>query len=533
MASGKLSPRQKMINMMYLVLIALLALNISNEILKAFHLMEVSFVKANQSLDDKNKGILSAFDAAMEKKDAAGERAKPWAAKAKEVKDIADKFCKDISDYKDKIEKAAGGRKVQEKGQTGLPEMSKGDDMEGHKHYLGTDETTKGKGDELRIIIEKARKDMINVLNDPKVKDHVAVMANLEKTTAFKVEDFTDENGSKKTWERDVLGHSPVAGVMAMLTKVQNDCKALETDILTKLAENIDAATIKFDKQMAVVISESTNVMSGSSFKAQVALAAYNSTAAQRILVNGSPIPVKDGLGEINIPASGVGSHKIEAKIESIDPVTGETVLISAPIVEWTSFQPSATISADAMNVLYIGLDNPMSISVPGVAPANTNPVGNGINLKKLSDGKYIANVSAGSKEGTISVTAKMPDGTSKKMGEMKYRIRQVPKPEAMLGQLGSGSYPKAQVIAAAAFVYANLANFVFDGVKFTVTKYSVIFVPRRGNMEETSVAGNSAAAIKNFVSKAKAGDIILVDRIRATGPGGERPLNPITITIQ
>lgn len=535
MASGKLSPRQKMINMMYLVLIALLALNISNEILKAFHLMEVSFVKANQSLTDKNKGIMAAFDAAMEKKDAAGERARPWAEKAKKVQEISAKFCKDIDVYKAEIEKAAGGRKELEPGQTGLPEMSKGDDMEGHKHYLGTDDPgIKGKGDELRVIIDKARKDMINVLNDPKVKDAKAVVNNLEKTTAFKVEDFKDENGATKTWERDVLGHSPVAGVMAMLTKVQNDCKALETDILTKLAENIDAATIKFDKQMAVVISESTNVMSGSSFKAQVALAAYNSTAAQRILVNGSPIPVKDGLGEINIPASGVGSHRIEAKIESIDPATGETVLIPAPIVEWTSFQPSATISADAMNVLYIGLDNPMSISVPGVAPASTivSP-GPGITLTKLSDGKYKATVSAGSKESVISVSAKMPDGSTKKMGEMKYRIRQVPKPEAMLGNLGSGSYPKAQVTAAAAFVYANLANFVFDGVKFTVTKYNVIFVPRRGNMEETPVSGNSAAAVKNFANKAKAGDIILIDRIRATGPGGERPLNPITITIQ
>lgn len=533
MASGKLSPRQKMINMMYLVLIALLALNISNEILKAFHLMEVSFVKANQSLTDKNKGIMAAFDAAMEKKDAAGERARPWAEKAKKVQDISAKFCKDIDLYKAEIEKAAGGRKELDPGQTGLPEMSKGDDMEGHKHYLGTDDPgIKGKGDELRVIIDKARTDMIGVLKG--VKNDKATMEGFEKTTAFKVEDFKDENGSKKTWERDVLGHSPVAGVMAMLTKVQNDCKALETDILTKLAENIDAATIKFDKQMAVVISESTNVMSGSSFKAQVALAAYNSTAAQRILVNGSPIPVKDGLGEINIPASGVGSHKIEAKIESIDPATGETVLISAPVVEWTSFQPSATISADAMNVLYIGLDNPMSISVPGVAPSSTivSP-GAGISLTKLSDGKYKATVSAGSKESIISVSAKMPDGTTKKMGEMKYRIRQVPKPEAMLGQLGSGSYPKAQVSAAAGFVYANLANFVFDGVKFTVTKYSVIFVPRRGNMEEQSVAGNSAAAIKNFANKAKAGDIILIDRIRATGPGGERPLNPITITIQ
>src|SRR6185369_17679140 len=109
------------------------------------------------------------------------------------------------------------------------------------------------------------------------------------------------------------------------------------------------------------------NVMSGSSFKAKVALAAYNSTAAQKILVNGSPVNVVDGLGEINIPASGVGSHTIVAKIETLDPNTGATIFVEAPPVEYTTFQPSATISADAMNVLYIGLDNPMSISVPGV----------------------------------------------------------------------------------------------------------------------------------------------------------------------
>ena len=138
------------------------------------------------------------------------------------------------------------------------------------------------------------------------------------------------------------------------------------------MAENIDATVAKFDKTAALIIAESTNVMSGSQFKAKVALMAYNSTAATDILVNGAKVPVVDGIGEYTATASGVGSHKIEAKVETIDPNTGLPTFVAATPVEWTSFVAGATISADAMNVLYIGLDNPMSISVPGVTPANT-----------------------------------------------------------------------------------------------------------------------------------------------------------------
>jgi gliding motility-associated protein GldM len=531
MASGKLSPRQKMINMMYLVLIALLALNISNEILKAFHLMEVSFNKASSALTDKNKAIMDAFKAA-EEDPSKGVRAKKWADKAREVQAISMAFCKDIDKYKTDIETAAGGRKEAEPGETGIREMSKGDDMEGHKHYLGTDDPgIKGKGDALRKLIDDTRAKMLKVLDG--VKDDKAVKTLFEKNTAFRVEDFKDENGALKTWERDVLGHSPVAGVMAMLTKVQNDCKSLETDILTKLSENIDATVAKFDKTAALIIAESTNVMAGSQFKAKVALMAYNSTAATNILVNGAKVIAVDGIGEYTATASGVGSHKVEAKIETIDPATGLPTFVSAEPIEWTSFQPSATIAADAMNVLYIGLENPMSISVPGVTPGNTSvSAGAGISLVKKGDGKYVATVSAGQKESTISVSAKMPDGTSKRMGEQKFRIKTVPKPVAQLGTLISGAYNKGE-ISMQSFLYAYLDGFVFDGVKFTVTKYQVIFMPKRGYMEEASVSGNGTAAIKTFANKAKTGDMLVIQGIRATGPGGEKPLNPITYTFK
>lgn len=493
--------------------------------------MEVSFNKASEALTDKNKALMDAFKAAEEDQ-AKAARAKKWADKAREVQKISADFCKEIDKYKTDIEKAAGGRKEAEPGETGIREMSKGDDMEGHKHYLGTDDAKKGKGDELRALIDNTRGKMLKVLTG--IKDDKATIAMFDKNTALRVEDFKDDEGRKKTWERDVLGHSPVAGVMAMLTKVQNDCKSLETDILTKLAENIDATVAKFDKTAALIIAESTNVMAGSDFKAKVALMAYNSTAATNILVNGEKVNVVDGIGEYTVRASGVGSHKVEAKIETIDPNTGLPTFVPAQSVEWTSFQPSATIAADAMNVLYIGLDNPMSISVPGVAPGNTTvSAGAGISLAKQKDGKYIAKVSGGSKESSISVSAKMPDGTSKRMGEQKFRIKSVPKPVAQLGALQSGAYQKGQIMMQP-MLYAYLDGFVFDGVKFTITKYHVIFMPKRGYMEDATVSGNSANAIKAFANKAKTGDMLVIEGIRANGPGvTDKPLNPITYTFK
>lgn len=534
MASGKLSPRQKMINMMYLVLIALLALNVSNEILKAFHLMEVSFTKANDALNQKNKAMMDAFTAAAEDP-AKKARAAKWAEKAKEVQKISADFCSEMDKHKKAIETAAGGRKDPEPSEKGkLTEMSKGDDMEGHKHYLGTDDPGKrGKGEDIRDLIESTRAKMLKVLEG--TKGDKEFIKTLETTTAFKVEkDLRDENGAKITWERDVLGHAPVAGVMAMLTKVQNDCKSLETDILTKLAENIDATVAKFDKTAALIIAESTNVMEGSQFKAKVALMAYNSTAATNILVNGVKVNVVDGIGEYVASASGVGAHKVEAKIETVDPNTGLPTFVSAAPIEWTSFKSAATVSADAMNVLYVGLDNPLSISVPGVTPKNTKVTwGPGITPKDLGNGKYTVQVSSGTKETTITVSALMPDGTTKRMGEpSKFRIKTVPKPVAQLGSLVSGTYAKGQ-IALQSTLYAYLDGFVFDGVKFTVTKYRAIFVPKKGYMEESSVTGNSANAIKAYANKAKPGDIILIDGIRATGPGGEKALNAVTYTFK
>jgi gliding motility-associated protein GldM len=274
--------------------------------------------------------------------------------------------------------------------------------------------------------------------------------------------------------------------------------------------------------------------MSGGQFKAKIALAAYNSTAAQKILVNGKEIPVVDGLGMYEVGATGVSSNTFVGEIETIDPETGLPTYIKTEPVSWTSFLPSATIAADAMNVLYIGLDNPMSISVPGVTPENTIvSTGAGISLSKKAGGKYVAKVSQvqGNKS-YISVSAKMSDGSTRPMGKMEYRIRQVPKPEAFWGSMAAGNYPK-QAFLNQRTLNAVLENFVFENVSYRVTRFRFVFISKTKGYLDKSVTGNSLESVKGYISGARPGDMIMIDGIRAIGPGGtERPLNPISFNI-
>lgn len=201
---------------------------------------------------------------------------------------------------------------------------------------------------------------------------------------------------------------------------------------------------------------------------------------------------------------------------------------------EYQAFEGGATISADAMNVLYIALDNPVSISVSGYSPNDIIATMSNGSLSRAKTG-WVAKVTAPNPAGAvISVSVKMPDGSTRKMGEKKYRIKSVPKPESMFGTLESGPAPAAALLAQNT-IRAVLPNFVFEGVTFTVTSYNALYVPKRGNAE--AVAGSGAAVtaqLKSFITRAKKGDKVLVDDIQAVGPGGiKKRLAPIAITIQ
>ena len=529
MATQPLSPRQKMINMMYLVLIALLALNVSREILKSFYLFELSYINANQSTEIRNAELMNAFKSRMDNPKSKA-RTQQWYHLALQTRNISKEFCAYVESVKKDIVTKGGGREEAASASEKTPELKKPDDMEEHAHYF-IDEGL-GHGKELQKKINDTRKQLCQILLS--ARNGVAVAAALERSSQLKAIDPPKSAMASSTWVSLYLENAPLASVVTLLTKTQHDCKALESEVLAVLSENINISTLTNDAQMAMIIPEQSAVLSGEMFKAKVALVTYDSKTGARMLVNGQPITVQNGVGSISIPATGSGSHSLTAQIESIDPNTGNPILVTSPVLEWQSFQASATISADNMNVLFFGLDNPVSISVPGITPENTMvSATNGIQLKALGKGKYMATVSGSAKTGTIQVKARMQNGSIKTMGEMVYQLRKVPQPEFRLGSLASGAHEKSAIMAQQ-FAYAFLENFYFKGVRFQVLKYHATLYSKKSiNTPEVTVNGNSTATLKSLLNAAKSGDVLHFDQIRASGPNGEISLQEFSIKIK
>ena len=529
MANQTLTPRQKMINMMYLVLIALLALNVSREILKSFYLFELSFHEANKQIGVRNTETMKRFGDRMQN-DKTRKRTEEWFLLAEKAERISADFYRDVETMKSAIIRQGGGREPVQPGGQALSELKKPDDMETHAHYFI--ESGKGQGKVLQKRINDTREQLAALVSN--ARNGERIRQSLLKASQLKATDPPSDGLNKKTWVSAYLEHAPLAGVVTLLTKMQNDCKALEAEVLNVLSENINIESITSDGQMALILPESQTVLSGGVFRARIALATYDTKSSPQMFVNGKPVVVKDGFGEISIPASGTGTHKIEASIESIDPKTGEPVLLASKPLEWQSYQASATISADNMNVLFIGLDNPMSISVPGITPANTVvSADNGIRIENLGSGKFIARVSAGSQSGKVLVSARMPDGSLKRMGEMVYRIRKVPEPKLRFGNLTAGTHEKS-TLKVQQYLYAVLEDFYFKGVLFKVQKFRANLISKRNNTApEFRGSGNALAGLQSLISSAQSGDILYIDEILVKGPSGDVRPEPITIKIK
>jgi gliding motility-associated protein GldM len=510
MAGGKVSVRQKMINMMYLVLTALLALNVSKDILHAFHLVELSMNKSGVNIDQKNKDILAAFAADNQKRP---EKVGPYYKKAQEAEKIASEFIKYVEDLKKVVETGAGGRK--ENNPEG--ELVVNDNIEMHANLL----INEGKGAELKQRINQTRDKLLALLDK---EDQKRIKSDLQ----------AQDNPAlaPQTWESELFEHSPAAAVVTLLQKIQNDAKNTEAQVLETLAKAIDKSSQTFDQVVAKIIPKSGFVISGGKFEADVMLVAYDSKQTSDVVINGNRIKPEGGVAKYEAVTGGEGTQTVKGYID----FQGKDGAQQIPFeTQYTVFKGAATISADAMNVLYIGLDNPISISVPGFAPERVSATMSNGSLVKKSANSYIAKVNARG-EATINVSVKMDDGSTKSMGSAGFRVRKIPMPVAQLGTLQNGATETVGTIKAnASRIYGSLGEgFAFEGVKYSVTSYVFVLVPKRGEMK--SVPGNGAIlspAITGMIAGLKSGDRILVDNIKATGPDGSRNLAPIVITAR
>ncbi|MFM7639767.1 MAG: gliding motility protein GldM [Bacteroidota bacterium] len=538
MAGGKLSPRQKMINMMYLVLTALLALNVSKEIIKAFNLIENSLDNSTKSIVQKNTAVLGGLvKTAAENKAAAAA-----VSYCNQVQGISKTLIVRLNGIKNELLLLSGDQKDPKMGRKqepeallvkgGVPELAQGDNMEIHGNYFMVENEGKN-GTDLQDAINKARKDMLAVLqkasNDavlsasPETKKMLLDrMKSIEMKTSLYAEDGVNSSGTVQSWVSMYLEHSPLAGVFAMLSKVENDARSMEAEAMQALAESVNAADYKFDKLIPVVSAATSAVLTNQTYEANILLAAYNSKAQMIVTVNGRPIEVVDGVGKYKVTSASPGTQKFKVGIQVPKPNGGGSDNYETD-AEYSVFAPQAAISADELNVVYVGLPNPISVSVGGVDPKNVNVTvtGGGVSLRPSKSGLYNAIIPTRiGNECMINVTAKLPDGRTVSMGSKKFKVRNVPRPVFKAGSVGFSGPISLAAMKVQANAVAALDNFVYDGVKYDVLSYRFTCIGRRTNGPKIQVVnGSSLEPIAAYLKMLGPGDLIQFDQIKVIGP--------------
>ena len=538
MAGGKVSARQKMINMMYLVLTALLALNVSKEIIKAFNLIENSLDNSTKNIVQKNSAVLGS----LVKTAAENKAAAVAVTYCKQVQVISKALIERLNGIKNELLLRSGDQKDPKMGRKqepeallvkgGVPELAQGDNMEVHGNYFMVENEGKN-GTDLQDAINKARVEMLAIMK--KASDDAILAASpetkkmlmdrmkaIEEKTSLYANNATNSSGTEQTWVSMYLEHSPLAGVFAMLSKVENDSRSMEAEVMQALAESVNAADYKFDKLIPVVSASTSAVLTNQTYEANILLAAYNSKAQMIVTVNGRPIEVVDGVGKYKVTSASPGSQKYKVGIQVPKP-NGEGSDNYETEAEYSVFAPQAAISADELNVVYVGLPNPISVSVGGVDPKNVNVsvTGGGVSLRPSKPGQYNAIIpTRNGNECMINVTAKLPDGRTVSMGSKKFKVRNVPRPVFKAGSVGFSGPISLSAMKVQANAVAALDNFVYDGVKYDVLSYRFTCIGRRTNGPKIQIVnGSSLAPISSFLKMLGRGDLIQFDQIKVIGP--------------
>lgn len=508
MAGGKLSPRQKMINMMYLVLTALLALNISKDILDALSKIQYDLESSASAIHRGSQKIYNEFLIAAEENPA---RAEEWKNKAFEVQNVADETFDLIETLKTELVALHG-----EIGDDG--KLPGADKREKAGNYLLNPEKMGGAdgGRKMREQLNKFREKLVSM-----VEGNEQLVATLEKEFDTSPQPISKDGMATAEWEKVLFDHVPLAGVMTFLSSYQSKVRSAEASVIAELQKQIDAGTLKFTGVKAVVMPKSTYVTTGDSFRAEVFLAAFDETQEPEIILfeydrdsnrigEGTPLSpdrIRSGAGLVNFAANQTG-ERLWGGIIRIG--SGESAVEREFIESYTVAPPSAVISPTKMNVLYRGVDNPLEISVPGVDPSNLEVSGPG--LSRQSDGSYIADVTK--VQGTevdivVSVKGK-PFRQSK-----KFRIKGLPPATGMVLKNRSTIYSKNAVKNAV--IEAEYKDFPFD-LSLQVLSFDVV-VP--GFPPQTIRGTRFDDGVKKRIDALRPGSTIVVRNIKAKGPKG------------
>ena len=532
------TPRQRMIGMMYLVLTAMLALNVSVDILNAFGVVDETLRISNKNIEGKIANDYSALD--KQKAILGEEKVKDAVERAEKLHKYSEEMIKYINDMKIDLLRYVDDTEFDKEGnlKTVKTIVAKDNYDKPTDFFIGVNND--GKAYELKKKIIEYRKNILSLV-DEKRKDDLAIAIGLDlDAQKYQNADKTDES-----WEYHNFYHLVMAACVTILNKTVGEIRNAESAVLKEIISSISAEDFKFDTIEGRAIPKSQMIFTGDSYEADIIVAAFDSkqtpevyykmgadTLTEEQIGGATQLLGENGVVKLKIAAGGIGEQKFAGLIKIKAP--DGTIKHYGFSDKYMVVKPTATIAAEKMNVLYAAIPNPVSVSAP-VPPERMRVSFPGCSAKSTGAGKYDVTVpeSMVGRSITISVSADM-GGKTQALGGTEFRVKRVPDPTSYIGGNIYGGKRSKQEILANPFLSARMGDdFAYD-LRWTIASYRVTFVTRGVEDPPIAVAGgNFSDAIKSKINNAGSNTIVQFTDIRATSIAGQRTLRDLMVRIR
>jgi gliding motility-associated protein GldM len=496
------TPRQKMINLMYIVLLAMLALNVSTEVLQGFAVVQESLDRTTANSSKMNNDIMADFRNQMLSNP---EKVRQWYEQAQDVRNMSDSLYNFAEALKIAIVKEADGP------EGNLKNIDNTDNVDAAGTVMLAPLT--GKGKKLYNAVNSYRERILKYVTDP--RQHAIIESNLSTKVP------KGKNNLGKNWQEYMFENMPVAAAVTLLSKLQNDVRYAEGEVLHSLQANIGLKDIRVNKLEAFVVPEKTTLYPGERFNANIVMAAVDTTSQPEIYVNGSRVASRNG--QYSFTAGGVGEHQFSGYIlmrNSRGDVLRRNFLQKYNVIPVPG---GATVAADLMNMLYAGYNNPISVSVPGVPQNGVSVSMTGGRLITKGPGKYVAIPAAVGHDVTFRVSAR--DGKmTRSFPPFTFRVRKLPDPMPYIA-LGEDRFKGGNLSKAGLMGAGHLSAAIDDGIldiQFRVTGFSVVFYDNMGNaVQMASQNGQFTDRMRDQFRRLSRGRRFYITEVHAIGPDG------------
>jgi gliding motility-associated protein GldM len=486
-------PRQLMINLMYLVLTALLALNVSAEVMNAFFSLDKGLKNSRTIVEKNNDQLMEGINQQADAyKNPTNEQ---YRNNAKQALQISSDFNAYIESIRQKLFDAAKGPSKKD---ATIPKDIKNKDVT-TKIFIN-----EGLGAEIEAKIKETRAKLAQLVDN----DAVTVSALPLDVEALPA------GTTAKNWPELKFKQMPVAACFPILGKMQSDAKNSATAVLNYCNAKVGGKDIKFDAFQPAISAPKGYVISGDKYEADIFLSAYSTQADNiSISVDGNGLPIKDGVAHYTVNTSGAGTKTYKVNINVKNPLTGETKPYTREF-EYEVGQRSCSVQLDKMNVFYIGVDNPISVSAAGVSSNDLKVSASGVSLNADGKSHYIVRATTPG-EATITLSGGGLPPTS-----FKYRVKRIPDPTPMLGAKHRSKSMANGEFKAQGGIAAILENFDFDA-KCDIVGFEATYLPKRQDpISKQNGGARWNGEVQDMINRAKPGDAYFFDDIKCKCPG-------------